>query len=46
MITTHRLKMAIESMTENRSILELLSFGIVQGISKVVQPPCEDPNPF
>jgi hypothetical protein len=35
-----------ESMTENRAALKLLSIGIVQGISTVVQPPCEDPSPF
>ncbi|MHA1495843.1 MAG: hypothetical protein ACTSRQ_17740 [Candidatus Thorarchaeota archaeon] len=35
-----------ESMTKNRAALELLSIGVVHGISTVVQPPCEDPSPF
>ena len=36
----------IESMTPDRAALELLSMGIVKGIASVVQPPCEDYEPF
>jgi hypothetical protein len=46
MITTENMRTAFESMTKNYDILELLSKGVVQGISTIVQPPCEDPAPF
>ena len=45
-ISANRMRTIYESMTENRETLKLLSIGIVQGISTVVQPPCEDPSPF
>ena len=43
---TDRIRAIYESMTKNRAALELLSLGIVCGISTIVQPPCEDPTPF
>ncbi len=45
-IKTDRMRTLYESMTRNRAALELLSIGVVHGISTVVQPPCEDPTPF
>jgi hypothetical protein len=45
-ISTDRMRTLYESMTKNRAALELLSIGVVRGISTVVQPPCEDPSPF
>lgn len=45
-ITTDLMRTAYESMTKHCGILELLSEGIVQGISTIVQPTCEDPAPF
>ena len=45
-ISANRMRTIYESMTENRAALKLLSIGIVNGISTVVQPPCEDPSPF
>ncbi len=45
-IKTDRMRTLYESMTKNRAALELLSIGVVHGISTVVQPPCEDPTPF
>ena len=44
-IRTDRVRAAIESMTQNRVALELLAVG-VNGLSSVVQPPCESPEPF
>jgi hypothetical protein len=45
-ISTDRMRTLYESMTKNRAALELLSIGVVRGISTVVRPPCEDPTPF
>ncbi|MBY8999105.1 MAG: hypothetical protein ACTSW8_10900 [Candidatus Thorarchaeota archaeon] len=45
-ISTDKIRTLYESMTKNRAALELLSIGVVHGISTVVQPPCEDPSPF
>jgi len=45
-ISTDRMRTLYESMTKSRAALELLSIGVVRGISTVVQPPCEDPSPF
>jgi len=45
-ISTYEIRTLYESMTKNRAALELLSIGVVRGISTVVQPPCEDPSPF
>ncbi len=45
-INTERMRTIYENMTESRDALRLLSIGIVSGISSVVQPPCEDPDPF
>ncbi|MHA1389765.1 MAG: hypothetical protein ACTSR9_15155 [Candidatus Thorarchaeota archaeon] len=43
-ISTDKIRTLYESMTKNRAALELLSIGVVHGISTVVQPPCEDPR--
>ena len=45
-ISSEQMRTLYESMTESRVALELLSIGIVHGISTVVQPPCDDPVPF
>jgi hypothetical protein len=45
-ISADRMRAIYESMTENRTALELMSIGVVRGISTVVQPPCEEPSPF
>jgi hypothetical protein len=45
-ITVEILKAAYEHMTDDKFVLDLLSQGVVHGISSIVQPPCEDANPF
>ncbi|MFX1367274.1 MAG: hypothetical protein ACFFAY_01565 [Promethearchaeota archaeon] len=45
-IRTDEIRSLYENMTENRVALELLSIGVVHGISTIVQPPCEDPLPY
>lgn len=45
-ISSDEMRTLYENMTESRVALELLSIGVVRGISSVVQPPCKDPVPF
>lgn len=45
-INSDRMRAIYESMAVDGVTLELLSIGIVSGISSVVQPPCEDSEPF
>lgn len=45
-ISSDEMRTIYENMTDSRVALELLSIGVVRGISSVVQPPCRDPVPF
>ncbi len=45
-IKSDLMRSVFESMTNDRAALKLLSIGIVNGISSIVQPPCEDSDPF
>ncbi|MHA1882806.1 MAG: hypothetical protein ACTSUO_07140 [Candidatus Thorarchaeota archaeon] len=45
-IDTDTKRAIYESMTNDREALRLLSIGVVQAISSLVQLPCEDPSPF
>jgi hypothetical protein len=45
-ITMDLMKTAYADMTDNQMVLKLLSEGIVEGISTIVQLPSADSNPF
>ena len=45
-ITMDLMRTAYADMTDNQMVLKLLSEGIVEGISTIVQLPSADSNPF